>query len=206
MYTTKTQSTAAIKDFFDKKAECWDKITFHDPEKLEEIMTRSELRRGQTVLDIGTGTGVMIPWLHRAVGDTGTIIAMDISEEMVRITKEKYGHIQAALFCNQDFYQYTPDQRIDAVFAYSCFPHFTDKPSFFRKCRSILPKRTGKVIIAHSESKEAINSIHEGLENSIISQHLEDIQTLKAQAEQAGFTAEVTIDSDSLYFLHLIRK
>lgn len=47
------------------------------------------VRPGDTVLDIGCGTGLFTLALARRVGDTGRVIAVDLQEEMLEILKEK---------------------------------------------------------------------------------------------------------------------
>ncbi|MDQ6840648.1 MAG: methyltransferase domain-containing protein [Actinomycetota bacterium] len=41
------------------------------------------LRPGETVLDVGCGTGLSLPWLQAAVGASGRIIGMDASATML---------------------------------------------------------------------------------------------------------------------------
>lgn len=41
------------------------------------------VQAGMTVADIGTGTGYLLPYLHRAVGSEGQVYAVDVSEEML---------------------------------------------------------------------------------------------------------------------------
>jgi ubiquinone/menaquinone biosynthesis C-methylase UbiE len=43
-----------------------------------------EIRPGMTVADIGAGTGYFEPWLSRAVGPSGVVLALDIEPSMVR--------------------------------------------------------------------------------------------------------------------------
>ena len=44
---------------------------------------RTGLKDGDTVVDIGCGTGLNFPLLHRVVGPNGTIIGVDLSETML---------------------------------------------------------------------------------------------------------------------------
>jgi hypothetical protein len=78
------------KEFFDKYAETWDEITFHDPKKLIRILSVLDLKLGQKVLDVGSGTGVMIPYLFNYVKESGSIVAIDFSENMIMISKRKH--------------------------------------------------------------------------------------------------------------------
>jgi len=60
------------------------------------------LKDGDTVVDIGCGTGLNLPLLHRAVGPNGTIIGVDLSEAMLvqaRSTAEANQWINIQLLC-----------------------------------------------------------------------------------------------------------
>ena len=48
-----------------------------------------ELRPGEAVLDIGCGTGALIPALVEAVGPQGRVVAMDFSPRMVAIARKR---------------------------------------------------------------------------------------------------------------------
>jgi demethylmenaquinone methyltransferase/2-methoxy-6-polyprenyl-1,4-benzoquinol methylase len=43
-----------------------------------------ELDRGQTVLEVGCGTGRNLPYLHAAIGPSGQIFGVDLSDQMLR--------------------------------------------------------------------------------------------------------------------------
>jgi cyclopropane fatty-acyl-phospholipid synthase-like methyltransferase len=42
-----------------------------------------------TVADVGAGTGYFLPYLARAVGPAGKVLALDIEQDMVRFMKER---------------------------------------------------------------------------------------------------------------------
>ncbi|WP_052684999.1 class I SAM-dependent methyltransferase [Lentzea aerocolonigenes] len=48
-----------------------------------------ELRPGEAVLDIGCGTGALIPALVEAVGPQGRVVAMDFSSKMVAVARKR---------------------------------------------------------------------------------------------------------------------
>ena len=79
------------QEYFNQLADSWDKrfqtealSTF-----LEQLVPTFGLLLGQKVLDAGTGTGVLIPFLLKAVGPTGQVSAIDYAEKMVKICKVK---------------------------------------------------------------------------------------------------------------------
>jgi demethylmenaquinone methyltransferase/2-methoxy-6-polyprenyl-1,4-benzoquinol methylase len=83
------------RDFFNKAAENWAKQT-QNPQLtifLEKSVPTFGLLPGQNVLDAGTGTGVLIPFLVKAVSPNGHVTAIDFAEKMVASCKAKYGQL-----------------------------------------------------------------------------------------------------------------
>jgi ubiquinone/menaquinone biosynthesis C-methylase UbiE len=76
--------------FFDRLAGDWDESTDHHPSKLERIARLLRLEPGDTVLDVGCGTGVMVPYLLERVGENGRIVAVDISPRMIEVARRKF--------------------------------------------------------------------------------------------------------------------
>ncbi|HEX6421316.1 MAG TPA: methyltransferase domain-containing protein [Acidimicrobiales bacterium] len=52
---------------------------------------RLELQPGDNVLDIGCGTGASFPYLVSAVGSTGRVTGVDLSEEMTAVARARIG-------------------------------------------------------------------------------------------------------------------
>jgi len=55
----------------------------------ELLVASLPLRPGDTVLDVGCGTGLCAPLLHRQVGPAGTIIGIDESEQMLAVAAHR---------------------------------------------------------------------------------------------------------------------
>ena len=71
------------------------------------------LRHGDTVLDVGCGTGLNLALLADAVGPTGSVIGLDRSAQMLevarhRIEKERWSHVRLVEADATDF-------RLDAI-------------------------------------------------------------------------------------------
>jgi ubiquinone/menaquinone biosynthesis C-methylase UbiE len=57
---------------------------------------------GEKILDLCSGTGRVASWMATAVGDTGEVVGLDITESMVKIAKERYGGLINLIFLQRD--------------------------------------------------------------------------------------------------------
>ncbi|MCL1901494.1 MAG: methyltransferase domain-containing protein, partial [Firmicutes bacterium] len=76
-----------IKEYFDNLAEDWDKICVHDERKIEYILSLLNIKKHDTVLDCGCGTGILEKFLMNLSSD---ITAVDISTKMLKIAESKF--------------------------------------------------------------------------------------------------------------------
>jgi demethylmenaquinone methyltransferase/2-methoxy-6-polyprenyl-1,4-benzoquinol methylase len=80
---------------------------------------RLGLRPGETVIDLGCGTGLSLPLLAPAVGEQGRVIALDASPDMLAIARQR---VEAGGWKNIELvegfaHQFQPERPIDAVLA-----------------------------------------------------------------------------------------
>jgi ubiquinone/menaquinone biosynthesis C-methylase UbiE len=74
-------------------AEQWAK-QFDDPardawQRPKDVIAAMAIAPGMSVADLGAGTGYFEPWLSRAVGASGTVLALDVEPDMVRYLTER---------------------------------------------------------------------------------------------------------------------
>ncbi len=67
----------------EKRAERWNSPERDAWQKPTEVLGFMSVQSGMSVADIGTGTGYFIPHLSKAVGPTGQVWGLDVSQEMV---------------------------------------------------------------------------------------------------------------------------
>jgi len=72
-----------------KRAAVYDlELALFEPIRREAIALLA-LRRGDTVFDVGCGTGLSLPLLHRAVGAAGRIVGIEQSPEMIERARQR---------------------------------------------------------------------------------------------------------------------
>lgn len=189
------------REFFNKAAVTWDK-RFESKEYtnfLSQLIPKFKLRPGQRVLDVGTGTGLLIPFLVKAVGPTGHVTAVDYAEKMVEICKKKYTGVSNVSIAvkrveNLDF----PSESFDAVTCFGLFPHLEKKKAALTQLNRVL-KPGGKLIIAHALSSAEIKAHHSNA-SAVTHDTLPDRKEMKRFLKQMGFTGIQITDKPGCYF------
>jgi SAM-dependent methyltransferase len=77
-----------IAAVFDRGAETYDHVgvDFFTP-PARELVARAGLRRGERVLDLGTGRGAVLFAAAEAVGPTGRVVGIDLAARMAELTQ-----------------------------------------------------------------------------------------------------------------------
>lgn len=148
------------KAFFNSRAAVWDEtVAEKDTDKLEAMVERLDIEPGATMLDVGTGTGVFVPFILRKIGEKGRLVCLDFAEEMLKKAAGKGFRGDIQYVCADIEQSDLANDSFHAVVCYSSFPHFEDKPKALREIHRVL-KKGGKLFICHTSSRQAINEIH----------------------------------------------
>jgi len=195
------------KTHFNEVANTWDE-RFHTPNLssfLEKLVPQFGLEAGQNILDVGTGTGVLIPYLIQAVGAAGSVTAIDYSENMIHICKTKYSHLKNVSIelknIEEDAF---PTESFDAVICFGLFPHLENKEKALRNMNHIL-KPGGTLIIAHALSSEELKAHHNSASSSVVNDVLPEEAEMIQLLEQTGF-AEIRIKDEPGCYLCIAYK
>jgi len=169
------------------------------PERLEKIVASARINKGETVLDVGSGTGILIP-LIRAY-EPRTIFACDLSEAMLAHLRKQYPY---ALAIAADVREISlPDNSMDVVMMNACYPNIVDKDSSIANISRMM-KPNGRMVISHPMGKSFIDSLKEKSPFP-----LDDFpQRSEAQDlfEPYGFEIQNLIDEPRLYVLVAVKK
>ncbi|MDD5701703.1 MAG: class I SAM-dependent methyltransferase [Dehalococcoidales bacterium] len=192
------------REYFNRMAAKWDDcVAEKDAAKLEGLAESLDILPGETVLDVGAGTGVFAPYLLRKIGSHGRLVCLDEAEEMLQKAREKKlaGNIE---YVRADIAGSRLESGIfDAVVCYSSFPHFSDKPLALKEIFRML-KPGGKLFICHTSSRQTINHIHSQIPE--VRGHLipeEDL--MRRWLSAAGFAGISVIDSSDRYLVEALK-
>ncbi len=85
------------------------------------------LKPGMTVADIGTGVGYMLPYLSRAVGPAGRVMAEDIFDDFLNAAKQHAGEqklANVAFVKGTETDPHLADGSVDVILALDSYHHY----------------------------------------------------------------------------------
>jgi len=190
-----------LKEYFDQLAPTWDQeVGDGSRECLASIVEELRIGPGYRVLDVGSGTGVLLPLLMEALNGAGHVVALDISGEMLRQAKHKT--IQGIVDFAQADVMAIPltDNSVNLTLCNGVFPHFSDKVKALKELTRVL-KNGGQLVICHTMSRAMINQLHQSIGGIVANHLLPDECQLRDQVEQAGLKITHFEDSAARYLV-----
>jgi len=188
------------KSFFNQAAQGWDQ-RFYTPElreRLPQLVSMFHLQKGAKILDVGAGTGGIVPYLLEAIGPEGSIWAIDFAEEMVKIGRKKFQKESRVMFelASVEDLPYK-DRFFDQIVCFGAFPHFEDRGKALEEMNRVL-KSQGTLIIAHALSSIALRSHHQNCA-PVSKDFLPEEDEMRSLLERAGFQLNRLIDQPKCY-------
>ncbi len=194
--------------FFNQAAENWDG-NYYNPKLLaflKHFVPSFGITAGEHVLDVGTGTGILIPFLIKIVGPKGHITAVDYAQNMIDICKTKYANLPniSISVANVEKIPF-PDASFDAITCFGLFPHLDNKEITLHQFNRVL-KTKGKLIIAHALSSEEVKNLHKNANPAVAKDELPNKKQMQNLLHQADFIEIQIIDKKGSYLCTSTKK
>lgn len=186
--------------FFDRIAPRWDAMRDEEPSKLRALLKRIPVKPGDCILDVGSGTGVLLPYLRELTGDAGRILAVDFSRNMLAEARKKYAGLTGISFRTADvMHDDLPRDAFDVITCLNVYPHFADrKEQFIRRMLPLL-REGGCLAIFHDISRAAVAAIHQ-TEEETKDHLLPPAEETGRLLSSCGYRDIVTYEDDGCYF------
>ncbi len=191
--------------FFNEMAPKWDAFNSVTPEKIRYILDKSLIHRGDTVLDVGTGTGVLLPFLEEVVGPQGHINAADISDGMLAVARSKYEQYPNIDFYNIDVENDQVSGEYDCVTMYCMYPHLERPFETLEWLYKVNLKPGGHIVIAFPSPKESINGFNHHNDGSVHSMRLKDGNDFARELGDYGLNVDFVEDDDKCYIIRITK-
>jgi len=220
------------QEYFDQLASSWDReITVEGVECLSNIVKELSIRPGSHVLDIGSGTGILLPLLIEAVGDKGKITALDFSQNMLKQAKAKgfqpskgtpSPHLPLS---GEGQKKWRPTRhlplsvegRVDFVQADVTAIPLSNNLADLAICNNTFPhfnnrakaleemarilKDNGRLVICHTMSRDVINYLHQSIGGVVGADLLPDESQMRELIKHVGLTITCLEDRPKRYLV-----
>jgi predicted methyltransferase len=158
------------------------------------------LKPGQTVADIGAGSGYYTELLARAVGPSGRVYATDIQPEMIRlleqrIQRKRLAHAQAVLASETD--PRLPPESLDLALLVDVYHELARPQQMLRRLRESL-KPGGRLVLIEFRKEDPSVPIRE--------EHKMSIAEARAEVEPEGFVFDRVLNDLPWQHILIFRK
>jgi len=154
-------------------------------------------RPGERVLDVGSGPGFLAAAIAAAVGSSGTVHGVDISEPLLVVARSHCAHQAWVDFCHADAARLPfPDQHFDAVISTQVLEYVRDVDAAIAEMYRVV-RPSGRVVIVdtdwdsivwHTSNRERMNRVLAAWEHHAADPYLP--RTMTKRLWRAGFRVE----------------
>lgn len=185
--------------YFDSVAPRWDTMTGAATLRVAgAALRRAGVRRGAAVLDVGAGTGLLLPLLRRMGIERYT--GLEISGEMIREFRHKYPEVPLV---RGDFEEDPAlGERFDFIIVFNTFPLFHSPRRAFESARRLLSPG-GRLIVAQDRTRETLERLRASAGATVRGYVLPTDEEIRGCCGRLGFE-EPQID-DRRYFYLAVR-
>jgi ubiquinone/menaquinone biosynthesis C-methylase UbiE len=146
----------------------------------DRVIQSLEIRPGERVADLGSGSGYFVFALAKAVGPDGVVYAVDVDQEMNDLVAERAktegaGNVQVILARPDD--PVLPANGVDLIFTSNTYHHIKNRVSYLTNLRKyIRPK--GRIAIIEFDRRSWFAGLWK---------HYTPKEFIKREMEQAGY-------------------
>ena len=129
------------------------------------------------------------------------ITGIDISNGMLNVAKRKFGQLNNLNFKLLDVESEFIEEKFDKIVLYSMFPHLNNKVETIKKLVHNSLNKNGKLLIAHSDSREFLNNLHSNADDRVNNDMLIDVNEQKEIFERESLKVIKAYEDDEIYYL-----
>lgn len=189
--------------YFDEKVEVFRSNLPEDVrQRMGRIVDCANLRRGCRVLDVGTGTGVLIPYFLKAGVIPKDILGCDLSTEMLSEARQRFPDIK---FWQGDVAELPITAgSFDGIFFNACFGNIYDPLAALTRCSNALTN-VGKIVVSHPMGNDFVAKL-KSEDPKLVLKLLPEESEWQAWAEELNLDATQYLSEPDLYIAVMQRR
>lgn len=183
---------------FDERASRRVEAAYLTPDVVEQraaVLRALDLQTGESVLDVGSGPGLLAAEIAAAVGPSGRVCGVDPSDTMLAMAQERCGALRQVEFESGDAAKLpSPDESFDVVVSTQVFEYVPDVAGALLEARRVL-RPGGRVaildadydsLVIHTEHPERMVRVLTAWDEHFVHPGLPRV--LAARLREAGFS------------------
>jgi len=186
--------------YFNQLAAGWDALPAVEgaPEKVRAFVRRAA-GDARSVLDVGCGTGLLLPALLETYPDA-VITELDLAEEMLRANVAKLALSRVRHVCADGARLPFADAAFDLVLCFGVLPHFEDLYGALGELVRVL-RTAGVLAIGHLMGSIELNAFHRSLDSPVAGDKLPAAATLAGLLADLRLAVTAAEEAPDWYFV-----
>ncbi len=200
--------------FFNRCASDWMAVCYHGPDgrmrqeedtAIRALLAAVPLGRSASILDVGCGSGVLVPYLLAGLDDGGRVVELDSAQGMIDENRRLHDDPRVRFVTGDLLGVELRMGPFDAAVCFSCFPHFDDKPAALAALHDRL-RPGGVLAIAHTMSCAEMNDFHRAKDAAVREDRMLPVEALAGLLRETGFDVLRAEDRPGWYLATAVRS
>jgi ubiquinone/menaquinone biosynthesis C-methylase UbiE len=190
------------KQYFHDLAPQWDSFpTVPDaPARIRRYLERSARPGARQILDVGCGTGILLPYLLEMYPQAACLVEFDYAEGMLVENSRKFADARVLRVCADVQNLPFVGPSFDLVLCFSVLPHFSDAVSAVERLyRALRPQ--GVLTVGHMSASKELNEFHSSLDAPVRHDRLPPAGELGVILRRLGATVVRMEEETDWYFV-----
>jgi len=188
--------------YFNELAPRWDALPapLDATDKVRHFVERAVAPDARLVLDIGGGTGILLPVLLEKFGAAARLVELDLAENMLAESARKFSAPWVLRLCADARYLPLRAESADLILCFGVLPHLGEAGEALRGLMQVL-RPGGALAVGHLMGSRELNALHASLDAAVAGDRLPSAGALAEIFHGLGATAIVAEEYPDWYFV-----
>jgi len=195
------------RHYFNELAPCWDELP-SPPDaaaKVRRFVQQAVAPGARRVLDVGGGTGILLPALLERCDAAAQLVELDLAESMLAESARKFSDRRVLRLCADARNLPLRGGSFDLILCFGVLPHLGEAAEALRRFLPLL--RVGGVLaVGHLMGSRELNAFHASLDDPVAGDTLLPAAALAETLRGLGADGIVAEEYADWYFVRAERQ